>query len=373
MLHSIIKLTKKLISCVSISPYDGGCQKIISKYLKNIGFQIKEMNYNKTSNLWAWKGEGKTLVFAGHTDVVPPGDITLWKYHPFKPVIINNILYGRGTVDMKGALASMLIATNLFLKKYPTYKGKIAFLITSDEESDAIDGTKKVIEKLLQKKEKIENCIIGEPTSKVIVGDTIKIGRRGSLTATLIIYGIQGHVAYPHFAKNPIHSVIPCLKDLINNIWDIGNDFFPPTNMQITKINVKNISSNTIPASCKIEFNFRFGNQTTYLEIQEKTKKIIKKYKLSYQLDWNLNGNPFLTKHGNLLKIAINSIKNYNIEPILSTDGGTSDGRFICKTGAKIIEIGLKNSMIHKINECVDVYDLEILSKIYLKILENFF
>ncbi|QJC32075.1 succinyl-diaminopimelate desuccinylase [Enterobacteriaceae endosymbiont of Donacia versicolorea] len=382
MLEKIVNLTKKLVKCRSISPFDAGCQNILIKILKKLNFHIKLINIKNTKNFWAFhngnNNNNNTLVFAGHTDVVSPGNIKEWKFDPFKAIIKNNILYGRGTCDMKGSLAAMIIAVEKFITKYPIYNGRLAFLITSDEESNAKNGTIQVINKLIKKKEKLDYCIIGEPTSNKVIGDNIKNGRRGSLNVKLKIIGVQGHVAYHNLAKNPIHMIIPVLQKLILTKWSKKNFLFPETSMQITRISsdIKNI--NVIPGNIILYINFRFNNKISYKDILKKLDSIIKKYIIFYKIEWNLSGLPFLSiynplkKNKNLLKIVkknINLINNINTKVI--NNGGTSDGRFIIKTGTQIVELGLINSTIHKINECVCINDLNILYKIYYKIIKE--
>ncbi|QJC33692.1 succinyl-diaminopimelate desuccinylase [Enterobacteriaceae endosymbiont of Donacia provostii] len=384
MLHKIIHLTKKLVQCPSISPFDAKCQDIIIKILQKLRFDINIMNVNNTKNFWAihnikYKNIYDTLVFAGHTDVVPPGNIKQWKFNPFKPVIKDKILYGRGVCDMKGSLAAMIFAAKKFISYYPHYYGCIAFMITSDEEGSAKDGTIKIIQNLLEKKEKVDFCIIGEPTSNKIIGDNIKNGRRGSLNVKLKIIGIQGHVAYHNLAKNPIHIVIPLLNELILKKWSKENTLLPATSMQITRIssNIKN--NNIIPGDINIYINFRFNNEINYQNILQELKNIIKKYILNFNIKWDLSAKPYLSnkyykKKKNLIQIVKKSIYSINnINPSLINDGGTSDGRFIIKTGAQIIELGLNNSTIHKINEHVYINDLYNLYKIYYEILKNTF
>ncbi|QJC34889.1 succinyl-diaminopimelate desuccinylase [Enterobacteriaceae endosymbiont of Donacia piscatrix] len=385
MLQKIINLTKKLIKRPSISPFDAGCQSILIKILKKLKFSINHINIHDTNNFWAihnfkHKNIYNTLVFAGHTDVVPPGEIIKWKFNPFKPIINNNILYGRGVCDMKGALAAMIFAAKKFILNYPNYHGRIAFIITSDEESNAKNGTIKIIQKLLENKEKIDFCIIGEPTSNKIIGDNIKNGRRGSLNIQLKIIGIQGHVAYHNLAKNPIHMVIPLLNELILKKWSKNNSFFPETSMQITKIHSNIENNNIIPGNIIIYINFRFNNEINHQIILKKLNFMLKKYFLKFKITWELSGKPFLSNKYhinekknliNIVKKSIYSINNFN--PTLINNGGTSDGRFIIKTGAQIIELGLNNSTIHKINEHVHVNDLYILYKIYYQIIKNIF
>ncbi|QJC35285.1 succinyl-diaminopimelate desuccinylase [Enterobacteriaceae endosymbiont of Donacia proxima] len=383
MLQKIINLTKKLVKCPSISPFDAGCQNILIKILKKLQFNINLININDTNNFWAihnlkYKSIYNTLVFAGHTDVVPPGNIIKWKSDPFQPIIHNNILYGRGVCDMKGALAAMIFAAKKFILSYPHYHGCLAFIITSDEESNAKDGTIRIIQKLLENKEKIDFCVIGEPTSNKIIGDNIKNGRRGSLNIQLEIIGIQGHVAYHNLAKNPIHMVIPLLNELILKKWGKNNSFLPETNMQITKIHSNIQNHNIIPGNIIIYINFRFNNEIDHKNILKKLNFMLKKYILKFKIKWELSGKPFLSNYKNekknlinIVKKSIYSINNFN--PTLINNGGTSDGRFIIKTGAQIIELGLNNSTIHKINEHVHINDLYILYKIYYQIIKNIF
>lgn len=368
-------LAIQLINQPSVNLKHPDCQNIIINFLKTLKFKIELMNFNNTINIWAYRGQKKniTLLFLGHTDVVTPGNLKNWDYPPFSGYIHNNILYGRGASDMKGALAAMLIATENFIKKNPNHLNRVAFLITSDEEGSGINGTKKVIETLIKRKEKIEFCIVGEPSSQHQIGDIIKNGRRGSITTQLIIYGIQGHVAYPQFAKNPIHLVIPMLSALLNTTWDQKPSmFFPPTTMQITNINTNNINDNIIPNQITLNFNFRFNNQSSTHQIEKKIKKILEYYKLTYHIYFKVSAEPYLSKPGKLADIVIKIIKNYQkITPQLETSGGTSDGRFISKMGTEIIELGALHRTIHKANECIDLKDLKILSIIYQQIIEK--
>lgn len=375
MLEDIITLSKQLIKLPSISPLDLGCQKIISKRLKKIGFCIENIKINDTNNLWAYKGTGKTLTFLGHTDVVPPGNVNDWNTDPFNPVIKNNFLFGRGSADMKCALSAMIIATESFFKKFASISGRVSFLLTSDEESLGNDGTKKIIEILKSRNEKINYCLVGEPTSNLKVGDVIKNGRRGSISAEIIFYGVQGHIAYPHLANNPIHSSLNAIKDFINLKLDSGNNFFQPSSLQIfyIKSGKKNIT-NMIPSSIKVGLNIRYNTEITQEKIIIEINKILDKCKLHYQINWIFSGNPFLTNSGFLLKTVKKSIFEINkFIPKLSTSGGTSDGRFFTCMNSEIIELGLVNKTIHKVNECVKINDLYLLSKIYTNILKNLF
>ncbi|WP_343152874.1 succinyl-diaminopimelate desuccinylase [Buchnera aphidicola] len=363
---SVTKLAQQLISIPSISPLDLGCQEIISNRLRSIGFTVEHININNTSNIWAFRGKGKNLTFAGHTDVVPAGKKSLWKFPPFSAVIKKNKLFGRGAVDMKGALAAMIVAAEKFVNLNPNHKNRLSFLITSDEESLALDGTKAVVKTLLSRKENIDYCILGEPSSKSIIGDFIKNGRRGSITGYLKILGIQGHVAYPESVDNPIHKSISFLKELIKYEFDIGNNFFPPTNMQIVRVESNSNSENLVPSELLVVFNIRFSPVITIQEIKNYFKKMLLKYNLKYFISWKLSGFPFFSTPGILTKVVAQAIQSINkIKPILSTAGGTSDGRFISLMNSEIIELGLINKTIHQVNEHVEIKDLCILSKIY--------
>ncbi|MFP3036832.1 MAG: succinyl-diaminopimelate desuccinylase [Arsenophonus sp.] len=374
MICPVLNLTQQLIQQPSISPDDHGCQIILIKRLKKLDFSIEVMSFDNTTNLWAYHGEpqSETLAFAGHTDVVPAGKIQDWRYPPFTPTLNNGLLYGRGAVDMKGSLAAMIIAAERFIIDFPNHSGRLAFLITSDEESNSINGMAKVVDKLITRNEQIKYCIIGEPSSHVKLGDIIKNGRRGSLTATLIIKGTKGHIAYPHLANNPIHSSLQFLNELINKKWDIGNAFFSPTSMQIFDIYSDNTANNVIPSEFVIKFNFRFSNELTEKEIHQKVEVILKKYQFNYKIEWLLSANPFLTKKGKLFNIVNEVIEQCcHYKPLLSTDGGTSDARFITKMCSQIIELGHLNKTIHKVNECVSIFDLKRLCIIYNKIIKK--
>ncbi|UAJ65763.1 succinyl-diaminopimelate desuccinylase [Candidatus Schneideria nysicola] len=368
----ILKLTKRLVQCESISPNDAGCQDIlVEDYFKPLDFIIEYLPFEDTQNIWAFhqgKEKGPSLLFVGHTDIVPAGDLSQWNSHPFEASIRNNIIYGRGVADMKGALAAMIIATERFIKNNPLHKGKLAFIITSDEEGKSENGTKKVIHTLIKRNERIDYCLIGEPSSTYKIGDTIKNGRRGSLTANIVIHGIQGHIAYPHLANNPIHSSILFLKELIYHEWDKGNAFFPSTTMQISNIHAGHGNSNIIPGKLHLQINFRFGTQTNELIIRNKVKNILQSHfnKEDYHIDWLFSGPPFLTLPGKLLEVVSQAIQHYQgITPHIETTGGTSDGRFVVQTGSEIVELGLINKTIHKVNECTKITDLQVLAKIY--------
>lgn len=362
-----------LISRPSISPEDKGCQEILCQKLNALGFEIEQLPFGDVSNFWARRGStAPVLCFAGHTDVVPAGNEDDWDSPPFSPEIRDGKLYGRGSADMKGSLAAMITACENFLKDNHDHAGSIAFLITSDEESIAIDGTKRVIDVLEARNEKIDFCIVGEPSSSLACGDTIKNGRRGSLSGTLKVIGQLGHVAYPHLAENPIQSFLPALVELSAVEWDQGNEFFPATSFQISNINSGTGANNVIPGEMDVLFNFRFSTEITAEEIKARTEEIFNRHHNNYQIDWHLSGDPFITGEGTLIDAVKTSIKTVTgIDTELSTSGGTSDGRFIAPTGAQLVELGPCNATIHKVNENVAVEDLNILSEIYEEALVN--
>jgi succinyl-diaminopimelate desuccinylase len=366
-----LELTKQLITRRSVTPDDQDCQNIIADRLQAIGFNIEHHRFGDVDNLWARRGSNQPLfVFAGHTDVVPSGPVDKWQHDPFTPTLCDNILYGRGAADMKGSIAAMVCACERFTKKHPEHTGSIAFLITSDEEGPAVDGTVKVVELLQQRNESIDWCLVGEPTSSNTVGDVVKNGRRGSLSGTLKIIGIQGHIAYPHLADNPIHRFAPALNDLVNEQWDNGNEFFPPTSFQISNINAGTGANNVIPGSVDVLFNLRFSTEINEAQIRQRIEQILESHQLRYELTWSLSGNPFLTPEGRLIDATRAAIRNIrNIDAELSTSGGTSDGRFIAPTGAQVLELGPVNASIHKIDENIDINELEQLSDIYHEIL----
>jgi succinyl-diaminopimelate desuccinylase len=368
-----LELAIDLISRDSVTPNDAGCQALIAERLEKLGFSIEHLRFGEVDNLWARHGETQPLfVFAGHTDVVPTGPIENWQFPPFEPTIDNGLLYGRGAADMKGGIAAMLTACERFITENPQHKGSIAFLITSDEEGPGIDGTVKVIEHLEAQGEKIDWCLIGEPSSTDRLGDVVKNGRRGSLGGILTIQGLQGHVAYPDLAENPIHKIAPVLKILCETEWDQGNDFFPPTSFQISNIKAGTGVDNIIPGELEIVFNFRYSTEVTHTQLQQQVTNLLNEYGLKYDLAWRHSGLPFLTKAGELVAATIESIHNVcGYDPTLSTAGGTSDGRFIAPTGAQVIEVGPLNNTIHKVNECVSVEDLDKLSDIYQAIIKQ--
>ena len=372
-MSATLELATKLIEQPSITPDDYNCQSIISKYLQVSGFQAEAMRFGNVSNLWLRRGsQAPLVVFAGHTDVVPPGQEEQWQSPPFEPTIRNNKLYGRGAADMKSSIAAMAIACEKFVQTYPNHKGSIAFLLTSDEEGPAIDGTAKVIKALQSRNENIDWCIVGEPSSSNVLGDTLKIGRRGSLSATLHVKGLQGHVAYPQLAKNPIHEFAPVLAELVAMQWDAGNEHFPATTFQVSDINAGTGVSNVIPGVLKVEFNLRFSTEITADGIKTKIEQTLKTHDLDYEIDWHLSGDPFYCKPAELARACEEVIfDTMKINPELSTGGGTSDGRFIAPTGAQVVELGPVNESIHKVDEHIDIDALDKLTTIYQKVLEK--
>lgn len=373
MSTAVLELTKDLISRQSVTPEDAGCQHVMAKRLEALGFTIESMFFEDTLNLWARKGQGKPLFcFAGHTDVVPTGPLEQWTSPPFEPQIRNGMLYGRGTADMKGSLAAMVVATERFLATNPELTGDIAFLITSDEEGPFINGTKRVIEVLESRQEKIKWCLVGEPSSSQHLGDVIKNGRRGSLTGYLTVKGIQGHVAYPHLVDNPIHKAAPALAELAQTVWDQGNAYFPATSFQISNIHSGTGATNVVPGEVQLIFNFRYSTEVTAEQLQQRVLAILDQHQLNYDINWILNGLPFLTDSGELVAAAVHAVQRVKgFAPSLETSGGTSDGRFIAPTGAQVLELGPCNGTIHKIDECVAVDDLEPLAAMYQHILQQ--
>lgn len=372
MFCPVIELAQQLIRRPSLSPDDAGCQALLIARLEGIGFQVEPMLIDDTLNFWATRGQGETLAFAGHTDVVPPGDASRWINPPFEPTIRDGMLFGRGAADMKGSLAAMVVAAERFVAAHPSHRGRLAFLITSDEEASAKNGTVKVVERLMARHERVDYCLVGEPSSTEVVGDVVKNGRRGSMTANLTIHGVQGHVAYPHLADNPVHRAMPALNALVATEWDSGNAFFPPTSMQIANVQAGTGSNNVIPGECFVQFNFRFSTELTDQMIKDRVAALLDSYQLRYTLEWNVSGQPFLTSRGKLVDAVIRAVSHYNeIKPQLLTTGGTSDGRFIARMGAQVVELGPVNATIHKINECVKAADLQTLSRMYQRIMEQ--
>lgn len=373
VLTPTLELTLDLIRRRSVTPEDDGCQELMIQRLEAIGFKVSRLRFAEVDNFWAVRGsQGPILAFAGHTDVVPTGPESNWQNPPFEPCIVDGMLHGRGAADMKGSLAAMVVACENFVAKHPNHRGQIGFLITSDEEGPSVNGTVKVVEWLEANNTKMQWCIVGEPSSTQSVGDVIKNGRRGSLGAILKVKGIQGHVAYPHLADNPIHRLAPALAELTNEHWDNGNEFFPATSFQVSNINGGTGATNVIPGEVTVVFNFRFSTELTEQILRERTEAILNKHQLNYELQWILSGQPFLTPRGDLVNAVVAAIKTETgIDTELSTSGGTSDGRFIAPTGAQVIEVGPINATIHKVDECISAADLNKLTAIYERTLET--
>jgi succinyl-diaminopimelate desuccinylase len=367
-MSNTLELAKRLISRKSLTPADDGCLGIIGSRLSPLDFKLENMRHGEVDNLWARRGKASPVVcFAGHTDVVPTGPADKWGSDPFTPTVRDGMLYGRGASDMKGSLAAFVTAVEKFVAAHPQHKGSIALLLTSDEEGIAIDGTVRVVETLQQRRELIDYCIVGEPTSVSKTGDTIKNGRRGSLSATLTVKGVQGHIAYPHLVKNPIHLAAPAIAELAATEWDKGNEYFPPTSWQISNIHGGTGATNVVPGTVEILFNFRHSTASTVESLKQRVHAILDKHKLEYDLEWEKSsGKPYLTPRGNLVDAVAAAIKQVTgMDTELSTSGGTSDGRFIADICPQVIELGPLNATIHKINECVAVADLDVLSEIY--------
>ncbi|HCH32927.1 MAG TPA: succinyl-diaminopimelate desuccinylase [Oceanospirillaceae bacterium] len=366
-----IALAQDLMGRASVTPEDKGCQELMIGRLEAIGFTVERMRFGAVDNFWARRGTEKpVLAFAGHTDVVPSGPVDQWHTPPFEPTIKDGFLYGRGAADMKGSLASWVVALEQFIALHPNHRGSLALLITSDEEGPFVDGTTRVIDTLEARGEKMDWCIVGEPSSTNTLGDVIKNGRRGSLTANITAKGIQGHVAYPHLVDNPIHKVAPALAELAATTWDQGNDFFPPTSFQIANINGGTGASNVVPGHVEVMCNFRYSTELTADDLTAKLEAILDSHKVDYDVHWTYNGLPFLTASGALVDACRDAIKaTTGTDTELSTAGGTSDGRFIAPTGAQVVELGPCNGTIHKLNECVKVSDLEQLTGVYLGVL----
>jgi succinyl-diaminopimelate desuccinylase len=367
-----LELAKDLISRQSNTPLDAGCQALMIGRLEPLGFKIERMRFGDVDNFYARRGTaGPLLVFAGHTDVVPTGPVDKWHTPPFEPTIKDGMLYGRGAADMKTSCAAFITAIEDFVATHPNHQGSIGLLITSDEEGVAVDGTVKVVEALKARGEHFDYCIVGEPTSNKVVGDMIKNGRRGSLSGKLVVKGIQGHIAYPHLVKNPIHMVAPAIKDMVDTVWDTGNEYFPPTSWQISNMNGGTGATNVVPGEVEILFNFRFSTASTEQNLKERVYAILDKHELNYDLDWEYSP-PYITPRGNLVEAISEAIQEcYGVSPELSTTGGTSDGRFIADICKQVIEFGPLNATIHKLNECVAVADIEPLKDTYRITLEK--
>src|SRR5687767_11347706 len=367
-----LALAQELIRRPSVSPEDHGCLQLIGQRLEALDFRIERMPFGPVENLWARHGsEQPVLCFAGHTDVVPAGPREEWQSDPFEPVVRDGVLYGRGAADMKSGLAAMITAAERFIAAHPGHRGSLAFLLTSDEEGPSVDGTRRVVETLQARGEKIDWCVVGEPSSTDALGDTVKIGRRGSLSGKLTVHGIQGHVAYPHLADNPVHAVAPALAELAARVWDKGNEYFQPTSFQVSNISAGTGAPNVVPGELKLRFNIRFSTEQTVEKLQQTITEILNRHKVNYTLEWFVSGLPFFTAPERLSEAAVQAIRETTGRtPELSTTGGTSDGRFIAPTGAQVVELGVLNASIHKVNENVRVDDVVTLSGIYERALE---
>jgi succinyl-diaminopimelate desuccinylase len=373
MSEATLELAQQLIATRSVTPVDGGCLEVIGARLERAGFQLERIDAGGVSNLWARRGSAAPLFcFAGHTDVVPTGPLAQWHSDPFQPVIRDGMLYGRGAADMKSSLAAFVTASERFVAATPEHAGSIAFLLTSDEEGDAVDGTVRVVQALASRGERIDYCVVGEPTAVTTLGDMIKNGRRGSLSGRLTVHGVQGHIAYPHLARNPIHDFGPALAELAATVWDEGNEYFPPTSWQVSNIHGGTGASNVIPGSLDVMFNFRFSTASTPESLKARLVEVLERHGVEHDIAWTLGGKPFLTPRGTLVKAASAAVREVTgLETELSTTGGTSDGRFIADICSQVIEIGPCNATIHKLNECVAVADIEPLSYIYQGLLER--
>jgi succinyl-diaminopimelate desuccinylase len=369
-----LELTLDLMARNSVTPEDGGCQAVMTERLKAAGFEIEPLRYGNVDNFWARRGNGRgpVLCFAGHTDVVPTGPLEEWSSDPFVPTIRDGALYGRGAADMKSGLAAMITATEEFVRRHPKHKGAIAYLITSDEEGPSVDGTKKVVETLVARGDRIDWCVVGEPSSEKALGDTIKIGRRGSVSGRLTVHGVQGHVAYPHLAENPVHTLAPALAELTSRVWDQGNEHFQPTTFQVSNLNAGTGAPNVIPGELKARFNLRFSPVQTVASLRETVESILNKHKVRFTIEWYVSGEPFYTAPGALSAAAVGAIQDVEgITPKLSTGGGTSDGRFIAPMGAQVVELGVTGATLHKVNENIRVEEIDRLHRIYLRLLER--
>jgi succinyl-diaminopimelate desuccinylase len=367
-----LQLTQALIARQSVSPTDGGCQSLMIERLEASGFTVENLRFGVVENFWAHRGSGgPVFCFAGHTDVVPSGPLDEWRTDPFEPVIKDGILYGRGAADMKSGLAAMVTASEDFVGQYPKHRGTLAFLITSDEEGPSVDGTRRVVEVLRERRQAIDWCLVGEPSSEHTLGDTIKIGRRGSLSGRLTVHGIQGHIAYPQSADNPVHALAPALAELAARVWDHGNEHFQPTSFQVSNISAGTGAPNVIPGELRARFNLRFSTEQTVDGLKLIVEEILRRHRVNYSLEWFVSGYPFLTVPGTLSQAAARAVQEQlQIHPKLTTGGGTSDGRFIAPMGAQVIELGVINESIHKVNECVRVTDIDSLHAVYRRTLE---
>ncbi len=368
-----LALTQELVSRASLTPSDNGCQELMASRLRAAGFTVEKMPFGNVENFWARRGtKGPVLCFAGHTDVVPTGPLEEWRSDPFKPTVVDGRLYGRGAADMKSGLAAMVTACESFVRQHPDHRGSIAFLITSDEEGPSVDGTKRVVEALKARGEKIDWCIVGEPSSEHRAGDTIKIGRRGSFSGRLSVYGVQGHIAYPQLAENPVHTFAPALVELTRHVWDQGNAHFQPTSFQISNIGAGTGAPNVIPGELKARFNLRYSPEQTQEALKKTVEGILEKHKLRYSIEWYVSGEPFYTAPGALSDAVTAAVHEVTgISPQMTTGGGTSDGRFIATMGTQVVELGVTNASIHKVNESVAVEELDALHTMYVRLLQK--
>ncbi|TLY80392.1 MAG: succinyl-diaminopimelate desuccinylase [Gammaproteobacteria bacterium] len=368
-----IELTKALIARRSVTPADEGCQQIMTERLAAAGFRVERLSFGNVENFWARHGtEAPVFCFAGHTDVVPTGPLEEWRSDPFAPEIRDGLLYGRGAADMKSGLAAMITATEEFVAAHPRHSGSIAFLITSDEEGPSVDGTKRVAEVLRARGERLDWCLVGEPSSEASVGDTIKVGRRGSLSGRLTVHGVQGHVAYPHLAENPVHAFAPALAELTRREWDRGSEHFQPTTFQISNLSAGTGAPNVIPGELKARFNLRYSPAQTLEKLEATVEEILRRHGVRYTLEWFVSGEPFHTAPGRLSDAVAEAVAQVTgTRPRLSTGGGTSDGRFIAPLGAQVVELGVVNASIHKVNECVRVSDIDALHRMYVNVLRS--
>jgi succinyl-diaminopimelate desuccinylase len=372
-MSATLALTQELMARPSVTPADEGCQQILVNRLSALGFQVERLRFGSVENFWARRGNGApVLCFAGHTDVVPTGPLEEWRSDPFQPTLRDGRLYGRGAADMKSGLAAMLTATEAFVSERPAHSGSLVFLITSDEEGPSVDGTKRVVETLRERGERIDWCVVGEPSSEEQIGDTIKIGRRGSLSGRLTVHGVQGHIAYPQFATNPVHRFAPALAELVGRVWDQGNEHFQPTSFQISNLNAGTGAPNVIPGELRARFNLRYSPVQSLEQLKATVEGILKRHEVNYSLEWYVSGEPFFTPPGPLSEAVSAAIRTVTgLTPRLSTGGGTSDGRFIAPLGAQVVEIGVVNASIHKVNESVRIGDIDALHAIYLQALRN--
>ena len=372
-MSATLELTRDLMARRSVTPADEGCQEVMIRRLSALGFEVQPLHFGGVANFWARRGQsGPVFCFAGHTDVVPTGPLEEWRSDPFVPTIRDGVLYGRGAADMKSGLAAMITATEAFVAAHPAHRGRIAFLITSDEEGPSVDGTRRVAALLAERGERIDWCLVGEPSSEQAVGDTIKIGRRGSFSGRLTVHGIQGHVAYPQLAENPVHTLAPALAELTSRVWDQGNEHFEPTSFQVSNLNAGTGAPNVIPGELKARFNLRYSPVQTLEGLKATVEGILRKHGVRYTLEWYVSGEPFYTPSGALSEAVREAVQDITgAPPRLSTGGGTSDGRFIAPLGAQVVELGVVNASIHKVNECVRVAEIDALHQMYFNVLRN--